>query len=300
MTRTRQEEKLSTPSWLDRAEYPFASHFFEVDAGRMHYVDEGTGRPILMVHGNPTWSFLYRHLIRRFSGTHRCVAPDHIGFGLSDKPGDWSYRPREHARNLAALVDALGLDDITVVVQDWGGPTGLSYCIEHPEKVSGLVVLNTWMWPVDDDWYYRAFSGFVGGPLGRFLIRRFNFFARVVMPGAYGDRRLLTPRIHAQYLGPLGSPRERTGSAVFPREIIASTPWLRSLWERRESLSGKPALIAWGMKDIAFREKELDTWIEALPGASVLRLPKAGHFVQEEAREELCDAVKVFLDSLRR
>ncbi|MBD3367169.1 MAG: alpha/beta fold hydrolase [Candidatus Eisenbacteria bacterium] len=262
----------------------------------MHYVDEGRGPPILMVHGNPTWSFLYRHLIRRLAPNHRCVAPDHIGFGLSDKPVGWSYRPEEHARNLARFIEALELARFTIVVQDWGGPTGLSYALEHPERVAGLVILNTWMWPVDDDTYYRAFSGFVGGPVGRFLIRRFNFFVRVVMPEAYGDRRLLTKAIHEHYLTPLGTPVERTGSAVFPREIVGSTPWLRKLWQRREALQGKRALIAWGMKDIAFREKELQTWIEALPGAEVLRLESAGHYVQEEAPEELGEAIASLID----
>jgi haloalkane dehalogenase len=287
---------MTEPQWLDREAYPFGSHWLELPMGRMHYLDEGSGRPVLMVHGNPAWSFLYRHLINRLSPSHRCVAPDHIGFGLSDKPGSWSYLPRDHARNLAALIQQLDLRDITLVVQDWGGPVGLAQAIEFPERVSGLVILNTWMWPVDRDPYYRAFSGFVGGPIGRALVRRFNFFARVVMPKTYGDARRLTRDIHEQYLRPLGTPAERTGSAVFPREIIGSTPWLSSLWERRGLLASKPALVVWGTDDIAFREKELLTWADALPDAEILRLEGVGHFVQEEAPGELGDAVSRFLE----
>ncbi|MDZ7761509.1 MAG: alpha/beta fold hydrolase [Desulfovermiculus sp.] len=113
---------MSEIHWIDRKKYPFESRYFAVSAGRMHYVDEGAGSPIVMVHGNPTWSFLYRNLIKRLRPQYRCVAADHIGFGLSDNPEDWSYRPEDHAQNLSALIDGLGLSDITFVLQDWGGP----------------------------------------------------------------------------------------------------------------------------------------------------------------------------------
>jgi len=287
------------PDWIDHKAYPFDAHWFHVPQGRMHYVDEGSGRPVVMVHGNPTWSFLYRHLIKALRADFRCVVPDHIGFGLSDKPPDWSHHPQEHAKNLAALIETLRLSNVTLVVQDWGGPVGLSYAVDHPENTSGLVILNTWMWPVDRDPYYLAFSTMMGGPLGRFLTRRFNLFARVVMRRAYGDARRLTPEIHDQYLTPLSTPRERRGSALLPRHIVGASAWLGELWERREALRDKPVLIAWGMKDIAFREKELETWIGELALAQVLRLEHAGHYVQEEAPAELAAAVGDFLSSLK-
>ncbi|MFO7768070.1 MAG: alpha/beta fold hydrolase [bacterium] len=283
------------PDWLDPRAYPFEAHHLDLPGGRMHYVDEGEGPPVVMVHGNPTWSFLYRHLIQRLAPRYRCIAPDHLGFGLSEKPSGRSIRPQEHAQNLGTLIDSLGLEGITLVVQDWGGPIGLSFAIERPERVARLVILNTWLWPVDDDWYYRAFSGFMGGPVGAFLIRRLNFFARVVMPMAYGDRKRLTPEIHRHYLRPLGSAEERLQCLTLPREIIASTGWLRSLWNRREVLRERPALIVWGMKDIGFREKELGVWTGALPAAEVVRLTRVGHYVQEEAPEELGEAVDRFL-----
>lgn len=279
------------PSWLDTDIYPFSHHSFERPAGRMHYVDEGSGAPIVMVHGNPAWSFLYRRLITRFSDRYRCVAPDHIGFGLSDKPTDWSYRPKDHADNLAALIDYLELEGITLVVQDWGGPIGLSYALDNPERIDRLVILNTWMWPVDRDWYYRVYSGFMGGPLGRYLIRRHNFFARIVMPLVFGDESRLSAYVHRHYLEALAAPADRTGCWRLAQEVVGSSDWLRSLWERSDRLVGTEVMIVWGMRDIAFRERELDRWIERFPAAAVKRL-NAGHYVQEEASESLIEAME--------
>lgn len=120
---------MSNVQWIDREEYPFKSNFLQLEMGKMHYIDEGRGPPIVMVHGNPTWSFLYRHLVKGLSKKYRCIAIDHIGFGLSDKPMEWSYLPEEHAKNLNVLIEKLDLKDITLIVQDWGGPIGLSYAI---------------------------------------------------------------------------------------------------------------------------------------------------------------------------
>ena len=171
---------VQVPEWLDRSEYPFQPKEFKTKAGMIRYLDEGTGEPLVMVHGNPSWSFEFRALIRALSGDYRCIAPDHLGFGLSDKPADWDYLPEHHAENFEALMEELDLKNITLTVGDWGGPIGLSYAVSHPERIKAIVVTNTWFWPVDDDWYYRAFSGFMGGPAGRFLIRKYNFFARGV------------------------------------------------------------------------------------------------------------------------
>ncbi len=282
-------------NWIDRKEYPFESHYFRVPAGNLHYIDEGNGPPIVMVHGNPTWSFLYRKLIKRLRSEYRCIAMDHLGFGLSDKPGDWSYLPEDQAANLTALIEGLGLKNITLTVQDWGGPIGLSYAVAHPENVARIIIMNTWAWPVNRDPYYIAFSGFVGGPIGRMLIRRYNFFARSIMRQAFGDKRKLTAAAHEHYLRALATPEDRTGCLVFPKQIIASTPWLDQLWTHISTLNGKPKLIVWGMKDIAFREKELQHWERKFPEARTVRLRSVGHYVQEEAPDELAEAVASFL-----
>ena len=272
----------SEPAWLDLDEYPFAPQWFSTPSGTMHYVDEGRGRPVVFVHGNPTWSFQFRHVIKDLATSRRCIAPDHLGFGLSDKPPAFSYLSVDQAANFAGLLDSLDVRDVTLVVGDWGGPIGLSWALDNPERVSELVITNTWLWSVRSDWYYRAFSGFMGGPVGRQLIRHRNFFASSVMRQAYGDKRRLTPFIHRHYLDPLATAEDRKGSWVFPREIINSSDWLQSLWDRRSRLASKTMLIAWGMKDIAFREKELRRWQEAFPAARTVVYPDTGHFVSEE------------------
>lgn len=282
-------------AWINKAEYPFESKYFYTPAGRMHYVDQGEGSPIVMVHGNPTWSYLYRHLIKGLSDEYRCVAMDHIGFGLSDKPLEWSYLPEAHANHLNLLIDELELKNLTLVVQDWGGPIGLSYAVNHPENVRSVVLMNTWMWSVAGDPHYEKFSGFMGGVLGRFLIKRFNFFVRVVMKQAMGDKSILTRKIHQYYKEPLKRSGDRKGCWTFPKEIIGSSNWLESLWSRRERLGDLPVLILWGMKDIAFRKKELQTWIDIFNEPKVIRFDNVGHYVQEEQGSALCPIINEFL-----
>lgn len=278
------------PAWINTEEYPFIPKKFAQPMGTMRYVDEGRGDPFVMVHGNPSWSFEFRALIKHFAQTHRCIAPDHIGFGLSDKPADWTYLPQQHAENLERLLESLNLHNLTLIFDDWGGPIALSYAIKHPEKVKNIIVTNTWLWPVNDDWYYRAFSGFMGGPIGRWLIRRYNFFAWSVVKVAYGDKSKLTPEVHRHFLQALPE-GQRKGSYVFPKQIIGATDWLAGLWNQRQKLDGKVKLIAWGMKDIAFREKEMRRWAAAFPTAVVVRYSNAGHFVAEEEATALINHI---------
>lgn len=286
---------ISNPKWLNNKEYPFKSKFFKTSVGKLHYVDEGKGDPILFVHGNPSWSFEFRRLIKELSKTNRCIALDHIGFGLSDKPNNWSYLPSEHAKNSNDFFESLDLKNITLVVGDWGGPIGLSYAINHPEKINNIIITNTWLWPVNKDWYYQIFSKFTGGPIGRWLIKRYNFFANTIVKAAFGDKGKLTPEIHKHFLMPLNNPEERVGTYVFPKQIIGSSQWLKSLWDKHDVLKNKNILIAWGMKDIAFREKELKNWIKSFPHAKVIRYEDAGHFVSEEKASELTGEIKNFL-----
>jgi haloalkane dehalogenase len=286
---------MTNTDWIDRNEYPFASNYLQTPAGKLHYVDEGQGEVVVMLHGNPTWSFLYRKLIKRLSPYYRCIAPDHIGFGLSDKPGDWSYLPEEHAKNLEALIEHLGLKSITLVVGDWGGPIGMQYAVTHPDNVARFIVMNTWAWPVDNDFHFVSFSALMGGPIGRFLIRYFNLFVISFMPVAFGDKRKLGDHAHQHYKDALPTAASRKGCYVFPKQIIASTPWLARLWGKFYVLKDKPTLFVWGMKDVAFREKELKRWQQVLPNSLTLRLNTVGHFVPEEAPEELGEAVLAFL-----
>ena len=272
-----------TAAWPDPNEYPFAPHYLDVSGGRMHYLDEGAGEPILFVHGTPTWSFLYRHLIRDLRQDHRCIAFDHIGFGRSDKPADWGYSFADHARNLAALIDHLGLRSFTLVTHDLGGPISLSYALDHPGNVTRLLLFNTFMWPMTGEFAVPAVGKLFGGPVGRLLYLQLNASARALLPLVYADRAKLTPAIHQQYIAPFPRPADRHGMYAFAQQVAAGAPWCAGLWERRAALADLPARIVWGLKDPAFGPRYLARWREILPYAELLELPDVGHFPQEEA-----------------
>lgn len=280
--------------WVDRSAYPFRSSYLDLGPGRVHYVDEGRGPVLLFVHGTPTWSFLYRHLLRDLSRDHRVIAVDHLGFGLSEKPVGWGYRPVDHARNLEQLIERLGLDDFTLVVHDFGGPIGLSYALEQPERVRALVLFNTWLWSLRGSSAERA-SRVMAGPIGRFLYRRLNFSPRVLLKAVYGDKGKLTPEVHRQYIAPFPTAVSREAPWVLARELIGSSEWYEELWGHLERLAEKPALLLWGMKDPTFGAAALARWRGAFPGARVVEFPEAGHFVQEEAPVEAAGAIRSFL-----
>lgn len=275
-------------SWLNRTEYPFKSNYLDLPMGRMHYVDEGKGIPIVFVHGNPGWSYEYRKSIKALSGTNRCIAADNIGFGLSDKPFDWNYLPENHAANFAQFIDNLRLEKFVLVVNDWGGPIGLSYAINNPDKIRHIVITNTWMWSAKNDPYYKKFSGFAGGPIGRFLIKNFNFFGRVIIKKCIVDKKHFDPAIFRH----LETRKDRKGCWTFPKQIIASGDWLESLWQRKKNLDGIPKTLIWGMKDIAFREQEFNVWDKELTNKSVIKLNNTGHYPHEEAADIFIDELK--------
>lgn len=281
--------------WIDRGEYPFRPHYFETPAGRIHYVDEGEGDPILLVHGTPTWSFLYRRLIKDLSRDHRVIAADNLGFGLSDKPVGCSYLPEDQAKSLAALIAALGLKDLVLVVHDFGGPIGLSYALDHPANVKGLVLFNTWMWSLEGEPTAVRASKLLGGPLGKFLYTWLNFSPRVLLKAAAGDKSKITREVHWHYLAPFRERRERLAPWVFARELVASGGWYEKLWARRHRIKETPTLILWGMKDRAFKEGDLERWKSLFSNSRVVEFPEAGHFVQEEEGEKVVAAVRHFL-----
>lgn len=282
-------------NWLDREAYPFRSRFLELDAGRMHYIDEGQGDAIVLVHGTPTWSFLYRNLIKELSKNHRCIAMDHIGFGLSDKPAGWTYRPQDHARNVQALIDHLDLQHFTLIVHDLGGPIGISYAIEHPEHIRRLILFNTFMWAMRDDFAIPPIGTLMGGPIGKFLYTRLNISARMFLPLVYGDKSKLTPEIHRQYINPFPHHQDRYGMWVFAREMGGSADWYESRWSQRDRIKDVPTLILWGMKDPAFTPKYLARWQTLFTRAQTVTFPNTGHFVQEEEPSAALAAITAFL-----
>jgi haloalkane dehalogenase len=288
---------MENSNWVDRIEYPFAEHYLNLSMGRMHYVDEGQGRPIVMVHGTPEWSFGYRYLIKGLSKNFRCIACDQIGFGLSDKPANWSYLPEDHAKNLTDLIGALDLKDITLIVHDYGGPIGLSYAVDHPENIHGLVLMNTWMWSLDNDPHFTGTKMF-SGAAGRFLYEKMSFSARVILPLAMSDKSKLTRQIHQQYLKPWRTPAERHGTWILARELIGSSSWYNSLWDKRDCLQDIPALILWGMKDFAFRQIELEKLKKVFNHKTVQTFDGIGHFVNEELGDNLTPIICDFLEEV--
>ena len=286
--------RAEAPAWLDRNAYPFAPHWFAQPDGRMHYVDEGAGDVLLFVHGNPSWSFEFRRLIRHFAREYRCIAIDHLGFGLSDKPRDVSYLPQFHAENFARFVEALDLDEITLVVHDWGGPIALDWAVDHGDRIKRIVACNSWFFDLSDQPMLRRFSAIVGSRLSRWLVRRFNFFAGVLLKGSFGNRSRLTADVHRQFLAPFPTPETREPTWIFPRAILGENAWVSRIWTRREALSRVPALLAWGMKDPGLAPL-LSRWQDAFPNNRTVLFDDVGHNVVEEAGERLIAPITEFL-----
>ena len=264
----------------------------------MRYTDVGDGPPVVLLHGNPTSARLYRSLIAALVPDHRCIAPDHLGFGRSDAPPEASYRPPAHATRLHALLHHLDLRDLTLVMHDWGGPIGLSYALQHPDRIRRLVLTNTWAWPLLHRPLIRLFGALVGSPLGRALIERANAFARLVMPLTLGTFSLPPPSWIDAYATALDAPARRHACWTFARSLTHETAWLRSLWSHRSRLRSCPALLCWGMADPAFgTEQTLRRWRTVLPRAEAYRWPDVGHYLPEEAGPAFTARVQSFLRS---
>jgi len=281
------------PEWLDTELYPFRSNFIDLEGARVHYLDEGSGPTLLLLHGNPTWSFLYRDIVRDLGGDFRCIAPDYPGFGFSQAPAGYGFTPAEHAAVIRDLVEALDLQAITVVMQDWGGPIGLWTAARAPERYAGLVIGNTWAWPVNGDVHFEWFSGFLGSGFGRLLIRRFNFFVNCLIPAGV-TRKKLDPAIMAAYRGPFAAREARLPTHVFPREITGSRVFLKEVQAGLDRLPHLPALILWGDRDFAFRRKERERFERTFPNHETRILSGAGHFIQEDAPAEIAAAIRAW------
>lgn len=285
------------PDWVSNELYPFESRFFDTpDGQRMHYVDEGDGPAIVFVHGNPSWSFEFRHLIAALRSDYRCIAPDHVGFGLSSRSDDRDdHHPHAHARRFAALLDELHISEITLFMTDWGGPIGLDFARRRPARVSRLVLGNTWCWPVNRDPHFLMFSLMMWSPLGQHLIKRRNFFVNGVMPRAIAAKSAITAEMMDHYRSAQPSPRQRSACAALPGHIIRASQWLGDIWEDRARFVDKPTLILWGLRDIAFRRKELNRWRSALDYSEVHDYDDVGHFVAEEAPDRVVAALRDFM-----
>ncbi len=279
------------PGWVNGEMFPFTSRFVELNGHLVHYVDEGQGPTLLMLHGNPTWSFVYREVIRSLRDEFRCVALDYPGFGLSVAGAGYRYLPEEHAAVTAAFVEELDLSGITLVVQDWGGPIGLSVAERSPHRFDSLVIANTWAWPVNGDAHFELFSRLMGGLVGRELIQRFNLFVNAVIPAGHRRRKLSAAEM-AHYRAALSTRERRHASAVLPQAIIRSRAFLEDVARYLEAIDALPALILWADADIAFRDRERRRWQGLLPNHTDVTLHGVGHYLQSDAPREFADAIR--------
>lgn len=278
------------PAWVDDTLFPFKSRFIDIDGHHIHYVDEGSGPTLLFLHGNPTWSFDYSQVISSLRQEFRCVAVDYPGFGLSQAAPGYRYLPTEHAQVVGAFVDALVLNEVTLVGHDWGGPIGLATVQQRPEVFNRLVLTNTWAWPVTDP-LVQTMSHVMGSPMGRIAIKQLNLFVNLMIPIGH---RLTKPTAEhmAHYKQALGSPARREASAVFPREITASRTFLADIEAGLPGIATLPTLIIWGDADFAFGTNELRQWEQTFTNHLTVIIKGAGHYVPSDAPEQFEAAIR--------
>jgi pimeloyl-ACP methyl ester carboxylesterase len=280
--------------------FPFEPRYLKAGDVRLHYVDEGPAEaPVLLfLHGNPTWSYLWRRQVADLSARgHRCVAFDHMGFGRSDKPPYLSaYSLRAHVDNALALIDGLDLHEVVLVAHDWGGPIGLGAVLERRDRLRGLVLMNTWAWELPS--FLPPFlREFRTEGLGEILALAGNLFVES-MPGALA-RREVDQLMMAAYRAPFPDYWSRAGILAFQREIPLterdrSAPLMSSIHERLAGLD-VPVLLVWGSRDRVFQPVFLDQWCELFPGAGTVELDDAGHFVVEDRPDAVTRAIAEFV-----
>lgn len=281
-------------AWLNRKEYPFEGKYIDINSQQLHYIDEGKGEVILFVHGTPSWSFDFRNVIKQLSGSYRCIALDHIGFGLSAKPKNYDYSTRNHSRTLEQFVLTLGLENITLVVHDFGGPIGLNFAINYPGLVNNIVVLNSWLWSSVGDPDFAKFSKILRNPLLPFLYRYLNFSARFILPQSFGDDKL-PKHLLSQFTKPFANSAEREGTLAFAGSLLNDQQWFEQLWNSRGAIQDKPMLLVWGMKDKVIKPQYLKKFQSGFIHTKTINLETAGHFPQEEQPLMVAQAINDFL-----
>jgi haloalkane dehalogenase len=284
------------PDW--RSQYPFASHEISLAGLRYHYVDEGSGEPLLFVHGNPTWSFYWRNLITAWRDEYRCIAVDHIGCGLSDKPQQYPYTLAQHIDNLAQLMSGLDLTGVTLLVHDWGGAIGLGAALKLAERFKRLVIFNTAAFPPP---FVPLRIRACRTPLvGTYAMRQLNVFAKAALRMATEKPERMTPEVCAGLLAPYDNWAHRVAIDRFVHDIPLTQrhpTWqvLENIEAGLPSLAHLPVQMHWGMRDWCFRPSCLERLLTHLPNAEVHRYEDAGHYVVEDAHERIAPLVREFL-----
>ncbi|MBI2423065.1 MAG: alpha/beta fold hydrolase [Candidatus Hydrogenedentes bacterium] len=290
---------------MNLPDYPFVGKPFNIDGVKMNYLDEGVGDPVVMVHGNPSWSYYYRHLVLALRGTHRCIVPDHIGCGYSDKPGDdrYDYTLERRVDNLEALLDHCGVEGrITLVVHDWGGMIGLAFAMRKPERIKRLVVLNTSAFLLPDTKPFPWPLWIVRNTLaGTLMVRGFNAFSRIAATVCCTRNPMPKP-VRDAYCSPYNSWDNRIATLRFVQDIPLrpgdrSYAIVKHVQENVQQLTGVPMLVCWGLRDFVFDKHFLALWEKHFPNAEFHRFDDCGHYILEDARDEVIPLIEKFLDA---
>ncbi|QKK02131.1 MAG: alpha/beta fold hydrolase [Pseudomonadota bacterium] len=285
--------------------FPFERHFHIQSGGhRMHYLDQGPsgGQPVVMVHGNPTWSFYYRNVVLALQEDFRCLVPDHVGMGLSDRPSEvsYSYTMQSRVEDLGHWLDAVEPErPVDLVVHDWGGAIALAWAVSYPARVRRIVLLNTWAFTIPPDESLPLALRFARTAPGAFLIQRFNAFSGLAVRLA--TERRLDPSVARGLTAPYrGSAQQRLATLRFVQDIPLSEhdhswPVLAATEARLDRLLDKPVHLIWGGKDFVFNDRVLDLWRDTLPQAGLDYIEDAGHYVLEDAPERVVNGIVAFL-----
>jgi haloalkane dehalogenase len=283
--------------------FPFRRHFLKLNGQKYHYLNEGTGEPVVMVHGNPSWSFYYRNLVTALSNQYHCIVPDHIGCGLSDKPSDkdYDYTLKQRIDDLDALLKHLNIEkNITLVVHDWGGMIGMGYAARYPERIKRLVILNTAafnlpktkMFPIPL-WICRNTF------LGTILVRGFNAFSSIASYIGV-KRKPMSKAVRKAYVAPFNSWKNRISTLRFIQDIPLRAhhrnyQLVEHIDASLKHFQSTPTIICWGLQDFVFDKYFLDVWKQKMPHASVNEFPDCGHYILEDASNEVINLVQKFM-----
>ncbi len=283
--------------------YPFESHFADINGLRYHYLDEGSGAPVVMLHGNPTWSFYYRALVKKLAPAYRVICPDHIGCGLSEKPSpkDYGYRLENRVNDLEDLLKRLDLrGGLTLIVHDWGGFIGCLYAVRHPQVIKRIIITNTaaFLKPAGKSLPFRLwlirYSAFLAVP----AVLGGNIFCRAALVMA--PRKKLARDVRKGLIAPYNSWSNRIATLKFVQDIAVkktdpSYPLGRFLDENLYRLKGLPMLICWGKHDFVFDDTYYDEWRRRFPEAEYHVFENAGHYLLEDEPEKVTALIDDFL-----
>ena len=287
---------------IKRELFPFNSRRLALHDGHMlNYIDSGQGQTLLMLHGNPTWSFYFRRLISAFNGHYRVVVPDHIGMGLSDKPDDskYSYTLERRVEDIEALVEHLHLKNITLVVHDWGGMIGMALAHKRPDLVKRFVIFNTGAFHLPKGKSFPASLWWARTPIGTVLIRGFNMFCKSAVKWCC-TRRPMEPDVAHAFVAPYDNWANRIATLRFVQDIPLKPhhkgyQLITDVQNNLKQFQQFPMLICWGMKDFVFDEHFLADWITHFPAAKVHKFEDCGHYILEDAHEEIIPLMQEFL-----